>query len=128
MKECDQRAIIKLEYLTNNEALEEIDSCQDKEKKVTTLAQISSSNFDFKDYPGQQVGKKFIPYSNKRTKAQILSALRAQANFSGMKDSELENILNYDQEQPDLRAEKANIQALERAKRLANRKAVQETI
>ena len=57
MKKCEQRAMVKLEYRTNTEALN--NDFDNRSAETVPLNQMTYKNFNIKDYPGQQKGKRF---------------------------------------------------------------------
>ena len=51
---------------------------------------------EFRDYPGQQKGKKFgnINMKTPKQQAQLVSALKQQANFSAMSERQIQQIVS----------------------------------
>jgi len=90
MKNCERRQTVKLEYQTNQEAIDYNDI-----QETQGLDTINAKSFAFQDYPGQQKGKKFNNGDEKKqTNSQLVSQLRQQANFANMTDKQIQEIIS----------------------------------
>lgn len=140
MQTCPQRILVKIEYQTNQEALNEQIDANDYRvnPKNNTSKQFHSQSFEFRDYPGQQKGKKFnngeVLQSHKtpRQNAELVTALRQQANFAAMSDQQIQQIISSNETctfvpEEYVRQEKQFMQAEQRAQRNEKRDKIKDS-